>query len=394
MLGVKIKEVPLRFSPHRSTIYFAKPIPTTNENSLQSMVDLIQTVNDVAPIKEGEGSEAKKPKVTDDGFPILEVNSCTIPDPRFSDRGHLCFGIYFYTCFLLAIGYAIWRFVDYEVEVSVSMPLTKGLGLQIPLSLGIFCQQPTTLTFFRNYSSSSPCYTGGNAMITSINVSGGELNFFDASLCHSFQDAFIFTDVLPALAGLAVKFDSVPWGSLCTINITATMFANYAASNSTVSVLSVEGGFVKTFYMAYTVTNIKQEEGRVESTSLDAQYYELDGVRVLNAIEWGKSGADSSSIVAFRLSDVSRKVTKFDFRNGFKFMGFYGQVWGMVGKSMIILVPMFALLYPRNFMEDAKAGKIDGYTRFLLDDAWKPATLVGFSLDVMTRVKQVMKDRN
>jgi hypothetical protein len=342
-----------------------------------------------------------------------------------STSGHAIASFYFYASFLLAVGYAVWNFVVFEEIVSVSMPLTASLGLNIPALLEVQCGAATNVTLLVNYSgssSSASCFLWPNATsffkdvntvstnyanssvwFASAALSAGSVARFPAPWCYAFQqDVVMFNARWPTLAGIALAFDRIPWGSSCQITIRAAVSPPSGSPSSVsftttdsfqaVQTLSLEGGVVKTFFAAYTAVKIVQDKMRLSSATLDAYYFELDGVRSINNVEWGKPGADSSSVVSLRLTEVSRSIAKEDSRTVFTFLGFFGQVWGLVGKAMLVLGPLLVILCPRDFLADAKAGHVDGHTKFLLDDAWKPGTIAGFGLTLFQRVQALKKE--
>ena len=435
----RLHEAAVRFSPQRTTVFFPKPFVAAEPSdaaSLQRVIidagsskqqndeigedvcEELLNVHDhhrmpldshsrqlpLLPLADEDEKKdvPPKPTCTEDGLPILAMHSCTIPDPSITATGHAVASLYFYGCFLLAVTYAIWRFASFDEIVSVSMPLTSTLGLSFPMTLNISCGIATNVTLLLNYS--TPCvqglnYSSGTLMKTvplgAAPVGGVGSVVFDAvPLCYSFQDSFVFTDRWPSLAGVAVAFDSVPWGSSCIVEVFAGIaLPGQQQEKVLIHALGVEGGMVKSFYMSYTAVTIVQDKNRLDSASLEPVYYELDGVRSTNNIDWGLPGADSSSVVAFRLSEVSRHISRNDYRTVFKFLGFFGQVWGLVGKAMLVLGPMLVVLCPRDFVADAKAGRIEGYTKFLLDDAWKPGILASFGLDLFTRIKSITQSK-
>ena len=170
---------------------------------------------------------------------------------------------------------------------------------------------------------------------------------------------------LPAARGLATPYA-----------LLSTALPDSLADFPAIRVLSVEGGIVKTFFIGYYDKRLKHEALRITDARAFATYYELDAERTVG---------DVTSVIFIRLNDVALRVVEFDNSHMFMMTGRFGQLWKFTRWPLAYLLPLLAIIFSRNFAQDEKEGRLDGYTKDLLERAWQPGFYVGFSRDVVLR---------
>jgi hypothetical protein len=69
-----------------------------------------------------------------------------------------------------------------------------------------------------------------------------------------------------------------------------------------------------------------------------------------------------------------------------KAFGIFGSVWYMLSAyPNFWITPCIINGFARDFIADAKAGRVDGYTRNLISDMWKPSVYLWFAEELLKR---------
>jgi hypothetical protein len=324
----------------------------------------------------------KKPKrYTETGLEIIERKSVSIPDPRISNGGHCFLALWHYTAFCLAIAWVVWNLVSYVPQETNSTPLIGSRNPKVPLRFELSCPGTTTATFFSNYTVTSPCFNASTAMTTVQVNSSITTTTLAANLCVAPESSYSSSDSFPPIAGLWFHLN-IPSlvDSACVVDIYSLLAG--ASTTTPLKRIGVEPGWVKTLWLSYSATVSKNDNNAMVSQSITPVYYELDGTR--------ENQSDTSAVVVLKFASTANIVTRFDMRDFAAGWGFFGTIWRLSGMIMFWLEPLLFALFSRNFMEDAKAGKLDGFTEDLLANAGRPGAYVGFTAGVIGRIKQAI----
>lgn len=272
----------------------------------------------------------------------------------------------------------------------------------------------------------------------------------DVDVCFSGYDVFMTSVPMPAVSGISVAYSAIPFGQVCTLSVYSrkafdlmvaqmqqireqppspppvsgsaaaptAMIGSVIPNAAEVAVtltgpgapyvrpespsvgvafltvvnssdvlpidqapairtLSVDGGVVKTFFVGYFDKRLKKDGLRVADARAFATYYELDGDRL---------AGDMTSVILLRLNDVALRVIQLDDPTAYMMTGRFGQLWRFVKFPLMYLMPLVLVCCSRNFAADAAEGRLDGYTKDLLAEAWRPGFYIGFSKGMVDKL--------
>ena len=375
--------------------------------------------------------------VDDYGRPLIDRHIAFLPDPRYQEWGHLAFCLLWYGGCIASILYIYFVFAAYTPEVTQTLPFTSEENPRVILRLEISCSSPTVTITRTNYSDpSSPCFNDSSIHVPGpldVNETGhvhntGTLNgnrrgfatqahhlpaafnpqpppvqwlkadgpaplvtgnnyttaeTIEIPICYVPDTNYDSNWYWPEFPGVAVMFGNISQDELCSIDVFTKGLTGVAGMDSEKPIkrLSVEGQVLKTLFVRYDKvrTQVGEEDPVLAREGVSPVFYELDGQRTF-------AGGDTS-IVRFRFTDVSNSLLEFDMRTRVKAGGIFGSLWYMVSNYFCFYAaPLLMCLWPRNFIADAKAGKLDGYTKNALENCWRPTVWLWIGGELVKRV--------
>ena len=379
-----------RLSPTRTTIVMKKNPLADDPNSGYKTRG---QVGDIAAKQLGmrqDGDEADL-LLNEFGQPIVDRELAYLPDPRYSNGAHWIFGLLWYGGCLASVLYIVWTFLVYDPEQTVTVPQLADLNPAVPLSLMISCSWPTEVQVRVNYSAaSSPCFNATQppvrtfvattpTPVAAVPPLPGTTYQVNTSLCYTDQTVFGTSDrwsMLP-IGGISIHFAEISKQDVCTIDVYSRLEG--ASEVKPVKRLNVEGRVFKTLFLGYWQKKLKHEGSRLAAQRVYPVFYELDGIRVYDG--------GTSSVVQLRFADTATDILEFDMRSWVKAGGMFGTLWYMVSAYFCFwAAPLLLTCMPRDIFADAKAGRLDGYTRNGLKDAWRPTVWLWIGGELIKRV--------